>query len=171
MLPLSPAPRCPWPGRLRVAVRCLESVCLMRLASVPAPARRTAAPASLCHPPAWQAPPSGLLSLCCFSLKKVAEVADSRMLSEGQGPGMSGRGGAVPSRTDGRRAGCVVGTALPTVPGHPCIPTGRAQRQARVGGRERAGLRASSFSPPRSSWCLGSAWWVLSLGEGAVGGA
>lgn len=61
---------CPWPGRLRVAVPCLESVCLTRVASTLAPARRTAAPASLHRPPARQAPQPGLLRFVAFHLKR-----------------------------------------------------------------------------------------------------
>lgn len=61
---------CPRPGRLCVAVPCLESMCLTRVASTLAPARRTAAPASLHHPPAWQAPQPGLLRFVAFHLKR-----------------------------------------------------------------------------------------------------
>lgn len=79
---------------LRVAVRVFGE-CIYSAWLPSAPARHAAAPASLCRPPCLAGPSSGLLSRCCFSLKKVAEAADSRMLSEGQGPGTSGRAGSV----------------------------------------------------------------------------
>ena len=54
----------------------------------PGSSRTHRSPGPLHCLPARQAPPSALLSLCCFSLRKAAKAADSCVVSQGQGLGV-----------------------------------------------------------------------------------
>ena len=198
MLALGAAPCCPWPGRLRVAVLCLENMCLMRLASVPAPAGRTAAPA----PCTARLPgrPHRLHS-CRFAAFHLERLRRQQTLAwspkdRAWACVWVGRGSVLEDRwTQGR-------LCSGHIPAHGSWallhPIGRAQHRARAGaGRGLAPahplppspappLPRSPAPPPPSSpvpplppslvlrpqlfLVSGECLLVLSLGEGAVGG-
>lgn len=124
MLPLSPAPCCPWPGRLRVAVRCLESVCLTRLASVPAPARRAAAPASLCRPPAWQAPRLDSCRVVAFHLKRSQRRQTLACSLKDRARARPGGAGQCPQEQMDAGQAVFWAQPCPRCPGAPASPQG-----------------------------------------------